>query len=718
MAFRHFKNEFYKFIRTSLLICVPSFLLCLQSCKSKKNTMSSTRDIPFKENSSKVKKSGYSLEPNDVSCGGYPRLRIESMNGTCVGLVKHHESGNFQPRVILELPSNSGIFLVTDFANWDPKDGKIWLLQTQKTANDVVMTPIIKGLSVPHQITVGPENHIFFAEDHRIRAFPISAIHGHREIPSNTIVDVLKNLPGMFSNNQKNSMHPLKHFVFDSKFNLYVNIGAYTDHCSDFVGKKCLEADISFGANGSPDVRQQGGVIRKYTYKGSLKEGWNSEYEIVAQGLRNSMGMLFNAKGDLIQVENGRDFPESSRPFEELNVISASDLNSPSTNPAHYGWPYCYNYNETSDEWRAYSFSCDSQVNRNYRPPHLFLPPHSAPLGIMRYTGSMFPFLKNKILVPLHGYRSAGHRLLAFSLDPKDDLPIRNSKGSFRDDDMSGGSSALERSYPELPPAATGEEVISGWYDAPGYRPRGAPVGITQSSDGSILIADDKAHAILRLAASNRESQALPPPPRPNLAVAYTQISTERPDFRRAYDVLVSKVIKSPQCLGCHDDYINLGDTATDSLHHLRYILAMGNWAVPGDLKESMLFTKMDPPGKSAMPPLDKPYPNIQAATEALEAVKAFVMSMPPREKLWKIKQGHRPLIKGLKRGMPGNSVCGVLPEGWHLQSVSNTAATLGGQKMLEVVIGMPSSLIKESGCQGYDAFYVAEQDMEKLFNE
>lgn len=694
-----------------------TFLFISLSCKSKKTTSSSTREVPYKDTPGKIRKGGYLINPSDTSCGGYPMLWVESMPGSCVGMVKHVEDSKFQPRVPIEIPGKPGEFLITDFAGWDPKAGKIWLLQSKRTAADVTLTPIVKGLSVPHQIAVGPENHIYFAEDNRIRAFPISAIQGTTELPASALRDVLTGLPGMFSGDQKNSMHPLKHFAFDSQFNLYVNIGAYTDHCSDFLGKTCLEADISFGTAGSNDIRNHGAVLRKYAYKGSLKAGWDPNYQIVAQGLRNSMGLLFTSKGDLIQVENGRDFPESSRPFEELNVIAASDLRAPKAEPPHYGWPYCYNFNEKSDEWKNFSFSCEPQTNTNYRAPHVFLPPHSAPLGLMRYTGNMFPSLKNKLLVPLHGYRSAGHRLIAFKTDPNTELPLRAGKGSFWDDDMSGGTTAFERFYPEQPPAAFSEEVISGWYDAPGYRPRGAPVAITQGSDGSIWIADDKANAILRFAVPDREVQARPRAPRPNLALAYTQLTAELPAFKKAYDTMVSQVIRAPQCEGCHDNYTNLGDSTADGLHYMRYILAMGNWAVPGDLKASTLFTKLDPPGKSAMPPIDKPWPNLQVATEALETVRTFVMTMPPRDKLWRVKAASKPIIRGLKRGAPGNSECGSLAPGYHVQAVSNTGATLGGQKMLEIVIGKPSNLVKASACSSYDAFYVAQADLEKLFD-
>ena len=114
----------------SLILPVAGLVghLFLTACKSKKTTSSSTREVPYKENAGKTKKGGYSLNPADTSCGGYPTLRIETMPGSCVGMVKHSEDEKFQPRVMLEIPGRVGHFLITDFAAWDPKDGKIWLV--------------------------------------------------------------------------------------------------------------------------------------------------------------------------------------------------------------------------------------------------------------------------------------------------------------------------------------------------------------------------------------------------------------------------------------------------------------------------------------------------------------------------------------------------------------------------------------------------------------
>lgn len=705
----HFRNA-----RWSMAILVL-FSAPLNGCKLFRSTSgSSTREVPYKgQSAGQVVKSGYALNPADTNCGGFPALRIESSPGTCVGMVKQLDDASFNPRVIVEIPGKKNEFLISDFANWDNKNGKIWYLKSSGNFASTVMTPVLTGLSVPHQIAVGPENHIFFAEDGRIRAFPISAINGSQPIPSSAVFDAVSDLPAMISNGQKNSMHPIKHFAFDAQFNLYVNIGAYTDHCSDFKGKDCLEADIKFGTAGSTDVREHGAVIRRYKFSGSLSKKWDSNYTIVARGLRNSMGLLFTERGDLIQVENGRDFNESSRPFEELNVIRKEELDSRTGEIPHFGWPYCYDYNSTSEEWTKHSFICDPARNSQYRAPYVFLPPHSSPLGIIKYTGEMFPNLKGKILVSLHGYRSAGHRIVAFKTDASG-LPVRTGKGAYRDDDNSGGMTAFVRSYPEVSAATDSEDVIHGWYDALGYRPRGAPVAITQASDGSIWIADDKSHAVLRMAVPVREV-VLPPAPRPNFAKAYSQIISETPAFRKTYDELVRKVIVSSQCEGCHDNYTNTADNNGDGLHHLRYILAMGNWVIPGDLEKSTLYTKMSPPGKSAMPPIDKPYPNIQAATEALEAVKAFVMAMPLRENIWKVKEGRTAIMKGLKRGQPGNAVCGKLAGESYLLASKNTPAVLGGQKMIEVIVQQPSRLVTESVCASYDTFYVPLDDLEIL---
>ena len=99
------------------------------------------------------------------------------------------------------------------------------------------------------------------------------------------------------------------------------------------------------------------------------------------------MGLVTHESGTLLQAENGRDFNDESEPFEEINVIKKG---------LHYGWPYCYDFQATSPEWKS-AVRCA----KDFEPPLILLPPHSAPLDLMYYHGKMFPDLEGHLLVTL-----------------------------------------------------------------------------------------------------------------------------------------------------------------------------------------------------------------------------------------------------------------------------------------------------------------------------
>ncbi|MCA9622888.1 MAG: PQQ-dependent sugar dehydrogenase, partial [Myxococcales bacterium] len=458
-------------------------------------------------------------------------------------------------------------------------------------------------------------------EDARIRAFPSAAVGPDGAIPEAQIVDVVADLPPMDVNGERNSMHPISHFAFDAEGNLFVNVGAFTDHCAAFAGQQCQEADARIGGQSS-DPKHWGAVIRRYDRLGD--HAFDSDYAVVAMGLRNSMGLSFTDAGDLIQVENGRDFPDGGRPFEELNVIPRAELYGEA--PAkHYGWPYCYDAYETSDEWADYAgFPC-SPDNPEYRPPHLLLPPHGAPLGVLRYQGALFDELQGKLIVPLHGYRPAGQRILAFETGA-DGLPLRHESAYFLENPTEGSSSA-ERAYPVSPHglfAAQAEHLVEAWFAVDGYRPQGAPVTPMVASDGSIWVADDKNAAILRF---DRAEGSLPPLQKQNLYPAYRRHLDENPATKALYDRVVDEVLHSPQCTGCHDDFKLAGDTSR--YPELRYLLTLGTWIRPGDPEASALFTKLSPAGESSMPPLDRPWDDLGQAEAALAAVDEFIRALP-----------------------------------------------------------------------------------------
>lgn len=559
-----------------------------------------------------------------VSCGGFPRVAVDTAEGTCLGLVAASGDSQFKPRVLLELPGRPGEFLVSDLnKGWAPGKGRIWYLDG-RDPEAVSLRPILGGLTVPHQLVEGPGGWIYFGEDQRISAFPVDAVASDGTLDESRVEVVLDQLPAMdvqtSEGTTRNSMHPISHFAFDEAGHMFVNIGAFTDHCAEYVGRECHEADISIGE--SADPHDWGGVIRRYDRTGD--HSFSSEYEVVAMGLRNSMGLVFTPSGDMLQVENGRDFEDGGRPFEELNVIPREELYGEA--PAkHYGWPYCYDAYETSDEWVGYEgFRC-SPDNPDYRPPHLLLPPHGAPLGMAYYRGDLFPDLDGQLIVPLHGYRPAGQRVLAFEVG-EDGLPLRAESASYLQNPTEG-SASVEMPYPVSEHglfAAPATHLVEAWFKVDGFRPKGAPVAPYVASDGSIWIADDKNAAILRF---DRAEGSLPPLQRENLYPAYRRLLDQDDDIRTKYEAVVEQVLRSNQCSGCHDDFALEGDTSR--YPELRYLLTLGSWIAPGDPESSALYTKLTPVGEASMPPLDRPWDNQAQGEAAAETVRAFIAALP-----------------------------------------------------------------------------------------
>ncbi len=558
-----------------------------------------------------------------VRCGGWPRVSIDTDEALCVGVVAGSDDRLFKPRALLELPGRPYELLVTDLAGWRPGSGRVWYLDA-RTPPSATLTPVLEGLSLPHQITLGPEGWIYVGEDTRITAFPPEAVGPDGAIDDAQIVTVLDGLPPMDRDGSRNSFHPLTMFVFDEAGHLYVNVGAYSDHCAGFVGRECWETDgILDSGDGSARAGDWGAVIRRYDYEGSIEAGWTASYRVVAYGLRNSMGLAFAPSGDLLQVENSRDFRESDRPYEELNVIPRAELDG-EVAAHHYGWPYCYDVYSTSDEWAGYDFRC-SPDNPDYRPPHILLPPHGAPLGLTYYHGELLDELEGRLLVPLHGYRPAGQRLLAFDVDPNG-LPIRTEGATYLVNPTGAGTSEAVPypSFAEGTFAAQGDYLVEAWYEVDGVRPKGAPVAPYVGSDGTLWIADDKNRSILMI---GRAQGALPPVQRVDLYPAYRRALNEDPELRGLYDAMVDGVLRSPQCSGCHDDFRFVDDDA--QYPELRYLVSLGNWIRPGAPEDSILYTKLQPLGGADMPPPGREWPTTEDGQAALDAIGAFIRALP-----------------------------------------------------------------------------------------
>lgn len=406
------------------------------------------------------------------TCDGWPRAPIEMAQGMCAGIVTGPVAGQFaarllrMPRTLLPLPGGKD-WVVVDMGGWGNGQGSVWLMTAQR-GKPVKLKKLLSGLTMPHGLGQGPDGKIYVGEMSQIFRFDPMAAN-----PQATIAYVVRGLP---DNKLHENRHPLSHFIFDGDGSLLVNVGAPSDQCSK-AGKpnkgpngRCAESE---GAEPTAGVR-------RYAYLGQGR--WSGEFAMWSKGLRNSLALVRHPSGTLLQAENSIDYSEEERPYEELNELVQG---------AHYGWPYCFDMNRAAPVWAGQAFMpCASPAHTR---PHTLLPPHSAPLGMLYYEGAMFPALKGRLLISLHGYRAPGARIVAFDVDAAGLPPV---KAGARYPVYRAGQ-VVQRPYPV--PAAESRVLTPGWDLKAGVRPMGTPVGMAVASDGAIWVAEDKNATVLRI---------------------------------------------------------------------------------------------------------------------------------------------------------------------------------------------------------------------------
>lgn len=412
---------------------------------------------------------GYRLVPGQ-SCDGYPRLQVGMADGMCMGLVYARPQGGSNaagpafPRTVLELPS--GAMLIVAMGSWTPGQGSVWLM-THRPGRTPGLRRVLRNLNLPHIAAIGPDGRVYLGEMNRIFRFDPEA-----DDPQATIETVVRDLP---SNRLHDNRHPLSMFLFDAGGDLILNVGAPTDQCASPTPRRGLRCTVAEGP-------QAAAAIWRYAYRGNGR--WSDEPTVIARGLRNSMALARHASGTLLQAENSIDLAPVSSPFEELNVIREG---------RHYGWPYCMDIATPAPAWRAAgAMDC---TGPQHTPPSILLAPHGAPLGMLFYDGPMFPQLRGRLLVGLHGYRPTGGRIMAYQVDGRG-IPVIERGATYPV--YRAGAGPARRTY--LGPGQTGLNLTPNWDAVRGIRPLGRPVGLTVARDGSIWIAEDHNNTIVRIA--------------------------------------------------------------------------------------------------------------------------------------------------------------------------------------------------------------------------
>ena len=210
------------------------------------------------------------------------------------------------------------------------------------------------------------------------------------------------------------------------------------------IGSPCNVCEINTGMHG---------LIRRQNLDGS-------NVEIVARGVRNSVGFDWHPQTkELWFTDNGPDWISDDGPQEELNRVAANAVG------AHYGFPYCH-ANGVPDPTVKRPNACVGVVQ-----PAALLGPHTAPLGMRFYTGSMFP----------ESYK--GSAFIA-------------RRGSWNRSKKAGYDVVLAKI---TGPKATITPFMTGFLDEQANAFCGRPVDVLQLPDGSLLVSDDTNGAIYRV---------------------------------------------------------------------------------------------------------------------------------------------------------------------------------------------------------------------------
>ena len=324
---------------------------------------------------------------------------------------------------------------------------KVWQA-TDRDMDDIADTveqfsPAV-NFDIPNGVCFSTDGHLYVAERNRVLWFP--AAEFFMESPDTVAIPIIPQ-GELIPPEEESYNHSARVCAINPKDNkLYVSMGQPFNVAP--ADKYPMYDQVGIG-----------GMIRFNRFPGKL------EREVVGIGIRNSVGHAFNPKdGTLWFTDNQVDGMGDETPPGELN--KACSLGS----KVWYGHPYTGGGEVRTPEYKGKEIP--KAYSDNYCKPQIETIAHAADLGMMFYTGKMFPKkYHNAIFSAQHGSWNAikprGARVMVTYLDGK------------------GNAKSME-------PFAEGWMTEMGTY-------LGRPVDVQQYFDGSLLVSDDKAGVIYRI---------------------------------------------------------------------------------------------------------------------------------------------------------------------------------------------------------------------------
>lgn len=267
-------------------------------------------------------------------------------------------------------------------------------------------------------------------------------------------------------------MHETKSLALDNNGNIYVNIGAYSNICSEYDKDK----------KGCPVLEDAAGIWQFKANKPDQKQREGIRY---ATGLRNVVGLDWNQQDNqLFVMQHGRDalhdlFPNlysvhqsAELPAECMFALKRGD---------NAGWPYVYYDWMQHKNMMGPEYGGDGQkeADPKYLKPVAAYPGHFAPDGLLFYTGNQFPSrYKNGAFIAFHGsWNRAPEAQAGYFVVFQ---PFRNGKPFGKYEVFADGF------------AGTPEQKASG-------RAVRRPCGLAQGADGSLYVSDDNRGTIYKI---------------------------------------------------------------------------------------------------------------------------------------------------------------------------------------------------------------------------
>lgn len=322
------------------------------------------------------------------------------------------------PRWLAVAP-NGDVFVVESGAN------RVICLRDTKGAGRADQKEVFAdGLSQPFGIAFR-QDYLYIGNTGSVVRFDYKAGDMKASGPAETVVP---NLPALGYHG-----HWTRNIAFNSRTGkMYVTVGSETD-----IG----------------EAKPRRAVILQFNPDGSNEQ-------VYASGLRNPVGLAFAPNGTLYACVNERDGLGDDLPPDYFTSVTPGGF---------YGWPYYYigpNHDPRVPE--------APELKSKTIVPDVLFTSHSAALGLVFYTGRMFPKeYQNDAFVALHGSgnrtKRTGYKIVR--------IPFKQGR-----------------------PAGGYQDFLTGWMlGEDRAEVWGRPVGLALAKDGALLIADDGAGKIWRV---------------------------------------------------------------------------------------------------------------------------------------------------------------------------------------------------------------------------